>query len=891
MSNNDLLEASSRIALAAFLHDLGKFAERAAIDVPAETLDANLHQYSPFHQRGPRNWFSHRHAAYTAVAMDLIEPHLPALKGHDLDPFADWGTPGVDDSLINAAARHHKPETFLQWIVATADRVASGFEREKFEQYNNAEEGTSTKKNHYTARQLTLFEQIRLDGGPPEKKQPSWRYPLRPLTPKSIFPVKAAGYETDNKAAAQKEYRRLWNQFLLAITEIPASHRGSLPLWLDHFDSLWACFTHAIPAATAFQVRPEVSLYDHSHTTAALAVALWRYHHDRDDDPDEVLAGLQYRGDWDQQKLLLIQGDLFGIQDFIFANGGETQRRAAKLLRGRSFYVSLLTECAALKILEALSLPATGQVINAAGKFLIVAPNNADTLKRLQATRGELEQWFLRHAYGQSGIGIASTPASCNDFLSKHGEQRPFTRLMERLFEQLETAKLRRMDLCGAQPAPPLFDDYLGQFDPAKGACAVDGHSPASEPLPGSNNQWVCPLALDQIAIGGHLTRYQRLLITRGPLNERTLGVDLFGYHASFALAEDAQGRFGPEVRSGNLRRAWDFSLPESADQALWKGYARRYINAYVPVFAPPQAEDSERYRELADDSGALKPGDLKTLNHLACEDRIRDPNGDWRGISALSTLKGDVDNLGQIFRSGLQRPSFAKMAALSRQMNAFFAIHLPWLSREQFPNTYTVFAGGDDFFLIGPWRSQIELARQLRSDFARYVAANPDIHFSAGIAATKPGIPIPTLADNGEQALETAKAHQADPRHAVSKNAVTCFGRTVDWLRFEQLQQALDKLQAMAEQLDLSTGYLYGLLQLTDMAAGVARRPENAIWHAHFAYRTRRLLEREIKGDQETRRRQLQNEMAAILVEGGIEKFSGDYRIPLFTHLYRNRK
>lgn len=41
MSISPLLAQSSRIALAAFLHDLGKFAERAKIPIDRETLDAN----------------------------------------------------------------------------------------------------------------------------------------------------------------------------------------------------------------------------------------------------------------------------------------------------------------------------------------------------------------------------------------------------------------------------------------------------------------------------------------------------------------------------------------------------------------------------------------------------------------------------------------------------------------------------------------------------------------------------------------------------------------------------------------------------------------------------------------------------------------------------------
>jgi CRISPR-associated protein Csm1 len=262
--------------------------------------------------------------------------------------------------MVNAAARHHKPDTYLQWLVATADRVASGFEREEFARYNDARDKSETGRNHYTARQLTLFEPIRLEGASPTNRdQWHYRYPLRPLSPAALFPVLAAGYESNDDSAAQAEYRALWDQFTAALGQIPASHRGNWSLWLDHFDAAWACYTQAIPAATAFGVRPEVSLYDHSHTAAALAAAFWRYHHDRGDDPAAVRQRLAdyHRPDWDEQKLLLIQGDFFGIQDFIFATGGETQRRAAKLLRGRSFYVSLLTECAALRLLDGLALP------------------------------------------------------------------------------------------------------------------------------------------------------------------------------------------------------------------------------------------------------------------------------------------------------------------------------------------------------------------------------------------------------------------------------------------------------------------------------------------------------------------------------------------------------
>ena len=929
MTNIPLLEQSSRIALAAFLHDLGKFAERAKIPVNQETLDANKQLYCPHRKKytDDRGWFSHVHAAYTGLAMDLIEDYMPELKGADFAPFGSWKTKDVDDSFINAAAKHHRPESFLQWIIATADRVASGFDREEFEKYNEADEGTSTGKNHYTARQLPLFEQIRLDSKAEQKYV--YRYPLKPLSPNSIFPVEASKYEGNDDKAAQKEYNDLWHGFTEALKLMPKSHRNNWSLWLDHFETVWGVYTQAIPSATAFNIRPDVSLYDHSRVAAALATALWRYHHERGETGEVTAKELKaQQQSWQDKKFLLIQGDFFGIQDFIFASGGETNKRAAKLLRGRSFYVSLLSECAALKVLDALDLPSTSQVINAAGKFLIVAPHTPATIEKLQLVRQELDSWFLQHSWGQAGVGLAWTQASCNDFrrssrdvgvaptvgaiavgatpTSRLESISPYQKLIKKLFEQLEVIKNQRLNLCGESLAPIIFKDFLDSFDNDKGVCKIDGRSPAKI---FRDNDWISELADDQINIGTWLVKpdKQRILITRKTLGmQSTLKIPVFGYEISFTEAEEEKGNFGEQARNGNLLRAWDFSLPESADKALWNGYARRSINAFVPITTANDLleEQWDKYIGLEE---KLVEGEAKTLNHLACGDRKPDqtnPNK-WQGISALSTLKGDVDNLGMIFQSGLgDDVSFSKTAALSRQINAFFTVYLPWLCQTEYPNTYTVFAGGDDFFLIGPWLSQIKLAGKMQQAFQNYVTGNQEVHFSAGISTTKPGLPIGQLGDLAENALEQAKAHNPPtPVGAASvgatptsrlvrlpKNAVTCFNQTISWDDFCELtNNRLTYLQQLSQDNSLSTGYVYGLFNLIDMAEKVNENPENAIWHSYFAYRTVRMLERnkQLKKDERIRR---QAELADEIANAGIIRHGGNYRVALFCHLYQQR-
>ncbi|NOT11629.1 MAG: type III-A CRISPR-associated protein Cas10/Csm1 [Methylococcaceae bacterium] len=897
MTINPLLEQSSRIALAAFLHDLGKFAERAKIPVNQEILDTNKQLYCPHRKQftDDKGWFSHVHAAYTGLAMDLIEDYLPELKGADFAPFGSWKTKDVDDSFINAAAKHHKPESFLQWIIATADRVASGFDREEFEEYNQADEGTSTGKNHYTARQLPLFEQIRLNCKAEQKYV--YRYPLKPLSPNSIFPVKAMECEGNDDKTAQKEYNELWQGFTDALKLMPKSHRNNWSLWLDHFETVWGVYTQAIPSATAFNIRPDVSLYDHSRVTAALATALWRFHHElgrTDNEAAKDLKDQQYS--WEENKFLLIQGDFFGIQDFIFASGGETNKRAAKLLRGRSFYVSLLSECAALKVLDALDLPSTSQVINAAGKFMLVAGNTDATIEKLKNVQKELDKWFLDHSWGQAGVGLAWTEASCNDFRRHIGgrdhsvasKKSPYKELIKKLFTQLEIIKNQRLNLCGNSAAPIVFKDFLDSFDNDKGVCKIDGRSPASEQL--EQNTYISKLAWDQIEAGHWLTRRERILITRQSLGMTSaLKIPIFGYHISFAENEDAQGKFGEQAKNGNLLRAWDFSLPKSADKALWNGYARRTINAYVPLFDNKALTEAGLGKYAGEDE--LDIGDAKTLNHIACEDQTLQENHQWQGISALSTLKGDVDNLGMIFQSGLSDDiSFSKTAALSRQINAFFTVYLPWLCDTEYPNTYTVFAGGDDFFLIGPWLSQIKLAGDMRQAFQRYVTGNPDVHFSAGISTTKPGLPITQLGDMAEDALGQAKAYNPNQQIPAPKNAVSCFNQLMFWDEFVELTlKRRLRLQQLSEEHALSTGYVYGLLNLIDMAEKVHEKPENAIWHSYFAYRTVRMLERKKELDKEQRKRR-QVELAEEIASTGIIRHGGNYRLALFCHLYQQR-
>jgi CRISPR-associated protein Csm1 len=370
--------------------------------------------------------------------------------------------------------------------------------------------------------------------------------------------------------------------------------------------------------------------------------------------------------------------------------------------------------------------------------------------------------------------------------------------------------------------------------------------------------------------------------------------VPVFGWHVSLTRSEEETGRFGAEVGNGNLLRAWDFDLPAAPDASLWGGYARRAVNAYVPRWETlPNDWEKKKYpdRLLAEDPP--KRGEPKTLSHLACSGRgLDEKKGRPVGIEAIATLKGDVDNLGLLFQQGLRNPCFAREAGFSRQLNAFFAVWLPAVcaSEPNFRDCYTVFAGGDDFFLIGPWKKQIDLACRMRADFSRYVAGNPRITFSAGLSVTKPGLPVRQLGDAAEEALEKAKGRRVDGQ--LAKDGVRVFDRIVSWKTLEQMLGAASDLDAWRAEYGFSTGYLYDLLRYVDMAENLASDQvhlENALWRSHFFYRTYRMLERNKKLDRDQRKHCL-GELAGNLADQGIRTHKGDFRVALFTHLYQHR-
>lgn len=862
-----------KIALAGLMHDIGKFAERAGMDVPADVMNSNQHLYQPYVRSQSRH--THRHAAYTASFVDYFDAFLPKALTK-----AGWG---LGDSFVNLAAGHHIPETPMQWVIAVSDRISSGFDRQEFKDYNEKIDIPDYKKT----RLMTMFEHISMDR---EKQQAQgrgiWRYPLKALSPDSIFPIRS---DTDAGQTAEEEYKNLFLNFLEKL-RIIAHKEDNIWLWYEHFDSLLRDFTAHIPAVTVGLARSDVSLYDHLRTTSALSAALYKFH-----DASGTLSVSAVSEDWSSKKLLLVSADFFGIQDFIFSEGGESAKGRAKTLRGRSFMVSLFSELAAYDFCKELGLPHTSVILNAAGKFTLICHNTTEAMDAVSVAEKRINDWLVSRFYGANTFGISVVEASPDDFVGGN-----FDRLWRSLGEKVDRRKYSRLDL---KQYGGSVSGYLNSFDNTldPSLCPFCGKRPSiAEAMPKEGaTQDSCAICRDNVFIGRNIVKkekYQseegygriRIAVTTPDADlSECLMEPVFGrYHVGFTT-----GQMKEAARNGSLLKYWRL---DRGDWGKETGavIAAKEIGGYVPVYTEADQYDNRildgrkadsKKEEMIDQMNLGVP---KTFHHIAACAKLPDENEDrrYRGIEAIGVLKADMDNLGLIFSAGTDTKlmSLSRLATMSRQVNAFFTLYIPHRleTTAEFSNIYTVFAGGDDLFLIGPWNRIADFAMFMNKRFREYVCDNPEITISAGISLHKPGEPLGVIAESAESALEASKNNK-------DKSSLTVFGETVKWDEADKLEDVRKKIEDWRRD-DLSTGMLYRLGMFQEMegkkqaieSGGVTLADvQNAMWEPLFRY----TLARNIKSAE---KRQEMSE-AAIW----IKDYGSKLRIALWRVIYENRK
>ncbi|TYP55422.1 type III-A CRISPR-associated protein Cas10/Csm1 [Thermosediminibacter litoriperuensis] len=708
---NNFTAEERNLLLAALLHDIGKFGQRTQDESMRRIVSEN---YRAFYEA--RNHSSPGHQDWSAYFCETF------VKIRE-----------VTDAVLN----HHGPSERLHYFVSAGDCLSAG------ERLDIAEE-----KGGEIRQLVSILSCIELDGLRAKKAY------YKKLVPLGEYCVP----EEEPSPNPKQGYKELWDAFVKAFKSI---QNFDDPVELTKLYSTLEEYTFNIPSAYYYSM-PDISLWAHLKTTAAIAFALYR---ELEGKPKQHVISkldsiIRHPSAVEEDLFCLVKGDISGIQDFVYDTKMDG---ATKALRGKSFYLSYLMTVIPKYILKKERLPITNLLYSGGGHFYLIM--HGRFLQKLDEYQKELDGLFLDAHHGKLALLLKGVTLKPADFRVKDGK---LPEKFEELGKLLQEEKNRKFYSI-------LKEDQKMVFGPFK---------EKGEPCPHCGNpvkEDECPFCRSFERLGENLIKKKFLVEEWKEKSERQKG--------SIEKVEDIFKRLGVSV--------------EFTDEALEKDYS----------FAVKREEwDIKKccgYMKIPVGMKLDQKGNIITFDEIS---------DSAKGIKVWGVLRGDVDNLGRIFREGLgQNRSFARIMTLSQEMAQFFGPSLErMLNRlgscdksHSYEKCAVIYAGGDDFFLVGPWDAMPYVAEEIKKEFYRYTGLNPAITVSMAFdIAPDKKFPLYRVAQTAGENLENAK-HFKDPVRKKEKNCFAFAGVPIGWEDFDKFKDVKEKLSKALDELKVSRSLL----------------------------------------------------------------------------------
>ena len=219
-----------------------------------------------------------------------------------------------------------------------------------------------------------------------------------------------------------------------------------------------------------------------------------------------------------------------------------------------------------------------------------------------------------------------------------------------------------------------------------------------------------------------------------------------------------------------------------------------------------------------------------------------------------------------------------------------------------EFKELYTVFSGGDDLFLVGPWEKIIEFSRELYEKFRLFTCQNENITLSTGIAILKPKFPIARGAKLVDELLEASKngrqktvIGEVTDKNREERDSLTLFGTTLKWSKLGEVISFKNLLIKELEKKDspFTISFLHRLLKYhqmyLDLEKGIV---EGSLYRSCMAYDIKRNLEKKDKDKQKVEEKLMKWLEHLYSNDKGVKnELMKNMKIPVFWALYKNRR
>ena len=492
------------------------------------------------------------------------------------------------------------------------------------------------------------------------------------------------------------------------------------------------------------------------------------------------------------EELILISGDFWGIQNFIFDS--LTSKKASKIIRSRSSLVQLIT----FVVTEIVKNEFKGSdtILFGAGKFMILARYEKEYKTKIESIQKELDKFFLKNFFGQNGFILAYSKTTKKNVFNQHSEE--MKKDLENLANDNELKKLNKFNLATIEDENICFDIFKESVSDDK-ICEFCKKRVSSQIL---DEEKVCNVCKNQINLGKELTTKKFIKIYSSNKKEDNILILTYkdkNYYVKFFDANNYINK--------NQEIVFDISNDK------YEGIPKWSLNAYV-------AKEDEQ---------------IKTFEKLA------------EGSSGLIALKADVDRLGDTFRD-FYMTSFKKFNRLSRELDFFFSDYISSMieNSEKYNNIYIVFAGGDDLFLIGEYKEVVTLAKEIREEFYKFSLNKATL--SMGLVMFKSSTPINYISQLADEAEKRAKSVTKEGSEET-RNGIDIFGISMKFDEFLDIENSFGEIsKALENASNDTTAFYYKLISICEMRENMDKDVTNALWKSKLNY----LFQRNIKDNLE---------------------------------------
>lgn len=666
------------------------------------------------------------------------------------------------------------------------------------ENLSNIEEKIDSANNEFIPL-TSILSRIDFQDDTKPRRTENYYYLPKVLQIEDVFPV-----IIENDTAFKNEFKdgvkKLYSSFINELNLLPDNDISSFVESLTFLLEKYLVYVgYGINKGIS-----DVSLYDNSKTLAALSLC-------------------KKYSEFEKEPFLILAADVSGIQNFIYSEIGpkEKDESKAKRLRGKSFFLSLITDLFSSYILRKLDLPKTNLLMNGGGHFVIIAPNSKENFKIINECQIEIQSWFYKNFKGNLNLVL-------DTLIADEDLYKDFPKWYNEISSLLVRAKKQR----SLNNIESIFNYDLDSMDFSSFRVLLDKNELSEIDLEETEYEKNLSLLSYLFEKMGHIIPYSQYIVQ---INGN--------YDSLNKIIKSSEFSIIPFYEFGTI-----FFFCKNMDQLssfFTSNHKNEFGSVQILSVNDTDLKLSKILPAIKDCSYPISVGFRfmgnnvpQSKNKVLTFEEISKSNAEESGDKELAyvlaaTLRMDVDNLGAIFSQGFERGNnqenirtLSRTVALSREFNLFFSGYLNNLAEKW--KVYITYSGGDDLFVVGSWINIIGFALQVKNDFKRFACDNPYITISGGIYLHKTSFPIGRAAQFAGEAETKAKNKFTD------KNCISIFDREFKWDEFEkylnfgkELDELIDKEDRPVDKdEEIKSSFLHFLLQQSELMFN----PPNAI-------------------------------------------------------------